>query len=111
MSESTAGNQQPFEKKCKQYPYFRLSTYEIYGSEGYEVLCGMFLKYYAEKVPVCLAFHGTAVNPKQFIAIWLIGKEAFDPKTKSIPNSEPMGEILWCSDWPDSDDKEVKVEW
>jgi hypothetical protein len=80
------------------YPYYRMSTYEIYGSTDYEVLCGMFLKYYAEKVPVCIAF---SPKNKDLLAIWLIGKEAFDPKTKQMPNSEPIGEILWCSDWPD----------
>ena len=100
MTEYTVEDRPPVEEKCKQYPYFRLSTYEVYGSAEYGVLCDMFLKYYAGRMPVCLALHSQAVNPNLFAAIWLIGKEVCDPKTKSKPNSEPMGEIIFQSNWP-----------
>lgn len=91
-----------------KYPYYRMSAYEIYGSEGYQTLCDLFLKYYAERRPVCIAFAGRKMHRDDFLAIWLMGKEAYDPKTKQQPNAEPIGEILWCSDWPQTDDKEVR---
>lgn len=82
------------------YPYYRLSTYEICGSKGYSIICDMFLKYYANKVPVCIAYAGRKLYRDDFAAIWLMGEEAMDPKTKQRPNSEPMGEIIWSSKWP-----------
>lgn len=95
-------------QEVKIYPYYRMSTYEIVDSEGYRMLCDMFLKYYAEKVPVCIALGHHSMHRDNLAAIWLIGREAVDKKTKQTPNSEPIGSIIWCSDWPDIPDMEVE---
>lgn len=99
-------------KKRGPYPYYRLTNYVNRMEEGYKVICEMYFKYYHGRQPCAIAKSGREGKgyeiSGEYLALWLMGDEAVDEKTKEIGNNEPMGEIVASWDWCPDLQKGVK---